>query len=253
MGNTRGGNGSSRSPLLLAALLAGLTCVCAASAARAQLEVLLRGVEPTTPKPGLCGRYRFEAHEPSGTRRVEFEACVESVGADGEGDVVLHLWSGDSLDARVEVRRAMFAGGGGSLLDHVIAVEQTEDGATRRLTPDDWRDLPALSPAPELPVVRDSSLAAVEHELTGLVCPGRLLEEARVREHQMGSAQVTQFESRVLHVWSAPEAPILGVVRATATVRSERRFSEPIPGVPQRGPRESRYSLELLEFHRNEH
>jgi hypothetical protein len=217
--------------------------------AHAQLEVLLRGVEATEPQSGLCGRYRFDADEPSGSRSIVFDACIESV-AQADGNVVFHLWSGDSLDARVEVRREMFAGSGGSLLEHVIAVEQTENGETRRLTHEAWRDLPALSPAPELPVVRDSTLAEITHGPTGLVCSGRFLEEARSSQRQMGSSQVTQSESRVLHLWTAPQAPILGVVRATAQVRSERRFSVPIPGVPERGPRESRYRLELLEFHR---
>jgi hypothetical protein len=45
-----------------------------------------------------------------------------------------------------------------------------------------------------------------------------------------------------------PEAPILGVVLAEATVRSERIFSEPIPGVPVRGPRVMTYRLKLLEI-----
>lgn len=246
-----GGNGSVRSPLAFGLFLGVLLCGGVALPAHAQLEVLLRGVDATEPRPGLCGRYRFEAHEPSGTRTVEFDACIESVAEDPDGAVVLHLWSGDSLDARVEVRASMFTGRGGSLLEHVLAVEQTENGETRRLTPQDWRDLPALSPAPELPVVRDSSLAPLQHEATGLRCPGRLLEEARRSETQMGAAQVIQLESRILRVWSAPQAPILGVVRAQARVRSERRFSQPIPGVPERGPRESRYRLELLEFHRD--
>ena len=246
-----GGNGSNRSPLLFgvfgALLVAGAV---ATSAAHAQLEVLLRGVEATQPQAGRCGRYRFEAEEPSGKRAVEFDACIESVSEGGHGTVILHLWSGDSLDARVEVRHEMFEGGGGTLLEHVIAVEQTENGEVRRLTSESWRDLPALSPAPELPVLRDSTLAMLQHVPTGLTCPGRLLEEGRSSRRQMGSARVTQTESRVLRVWTATEAPILGVVRATAYVRSERQFSEPIPGVPERGPRESRYSLELLEFHR---
>lgn len=243
-----GGNGSVRSPLAFVGLVGVLACAAVVSPAHAQLEVLLRGVGATEPQVGRCGRYLFEAHEPSGVRTVEFDACIESVDSSA---VVLRLWSGDSLDARVEVRAAMFAGAGGSLLEHVLAVEQTENGETRRLTAQDWRDLPALSPAPELPVVRDSSLAPLQHEATGLRCPGRLLEEARRSETQMGDVQVIQLERRVLQVWSAPQAPILGVVRARARVRSERQLSKPIPGVPERGPRESRYSLELLEFHRD--
>jgi hypothetical protein len=59
---------------------------------------------------------------------------------------------------------------------------------------------------------------------------------------------VTNSEDRRLDVWTAPEAPILGVIHAVATIRSERIFSEPIPGVPMRGPRLMQYSLELLEI-----
>lgn len=239
----------TRSPLHWGALFCALALT--ASDAHAQLEVLLRGVQPTRPQAGLCGRYLFEAEEPTGRRKVVFDACIESAGQ-ADGIVVLRLWSGDSLDARVEVRRGMFDGSGGSLLEHVIAVEQTENGETRRLTHEAWRDLPALSPAPQLPVVRDSLLGEITHGPTGLGCSGRLLEEARHSQRQMGAAQITQSESRLLHIWTAPQAPILGVVRATAQVRSERRFSQPIPGVPQRGPRVSRYRLELLEFHRED-
>ena len=161
---------------------------------------------------------------------------------------MLHLWSGDSLEARVEVDAAMFAGQGGTLLDHVRSVVQIEKGKTKRLAPEDWQKLPALAPAPKLPVVADSSLGAQRHGPTGLECHGRLLEEARTATRKMGDADVTQTEHRWLRIWSATEAPVLGVVRAQAVVRSERTFSQPIPGVPQRGPRESRYELELLRL-----
>jgi hypothetical protein len=96
--------------------------------------------------------------------------------------------------------------------------------------------------------VADSSLGKVRHLPSGLECDGRRLEEAREKHLQMGEADVVLSESRKLRLLTAPEAPILGVVRAVAQVRSERRFSQPIPGVPQHGPRESRYELELLSL-----
>ena len=49
------------------------------AAASAQLEVLLRGVQPSLPEAGNCARYRFESSEPDGSRQTEFIACVESV------------------------------------------------------------------------------------------------------------------------------------------------------------------------------
>ncbi|MFQ5600759.1 MAG: hypothetical protein ACE5G2_09425 [Candidatus Krumholzibacteriia bacterium] len=227
-----------------------LALLAVALPARAQLEVLLRGVGPSEPRQGVCGLYRFRAVEPTGSRTIEFRACVESASPDGDGSVVLHLWSGDSLEARVEVAPAMFAGRGGSLLEHVRSVVQVEHGKTARLEPEDWQQLPALSPAPQLPVVADSSLgsATLEIRTDRLECLGRLLEEARSFVRTMGDVEVTAAEHRRLEIWTAAEAPLLGVVRARATVRSERNFSSPIPGVPQRGPRESFYELELLEI-----
>jgi hypothetical protein len=165
--------------------------------------------------------------------------------------VTLRLWSGDSLEARIEVSPRLFEGTRGSLADHLLRVVQIEHGETREITPEEWQKLPALSPAPELPVVADSSLGQRRHEPSGLECHGRSLEEAREKHLQMGDAEVTLLESRKLRLLTAPEAPILGVVHAVAQVRSERRFSQPIPGVPQHGPRESRYELELLSLERD--
>lgn len=222
------------------------TLLLLAPAAQAQLEVLLRGVQPTEPRQGACGLYRFRADEPSGQRLLEFHACIESVGQGESGAIVLRLWSGDSLEARIEVSPRLFEAQGGSLAENILRVVQVEHGDRREITPEEWQKLPALSPAPELPVVADSSLGKVRHARTGLECDGRRLEEARESRRQMGEAEMVLSESRELQILTAPQAPILGVVRATALVRSERRFSQPIPGVPQHGPRESRYELELL-------
>ena len=86
---SHGGNGSVRSPLAFIALFGVLACGGVAWPAHAQLEVLLRGVGATEPQAGRCGRYRFEAHEPSGVRTVEFDACIESVDSSPDGAVVL--------------------------------------------------------------------------------------------------------------------------------------------------------------------
>lgn len=218
--------------------------------AGAQLEVLLRGIEPTKPIQGVCARYRFEAREPDGDRIVEFVACVERVPRDGKGVVVLHLTSGDSLEARIEVDPALFDGGNRRLVDHIRSVTQVDRGTTRRLGPDEWQDLPALAPAPELPVVADSSLGASPMQVGTRTVQGRgrRLREARQVESTFADVQMTQTETRDLEVWTAAEAPILGVVQARATVRSERTFARPIPGVPPRGPRVSYYALDLVEW-----
>ena len=207
--------------------------------------MLLRGVPPVEPKTGACGLYRFEASEPEGERQVEFHVCIESVQSGSSGRVMLRLWSGDSLETRVEVSRALFSGGG-ALLEHVRRVVQLEQGQKREMDAEEWQELPALSPAPELPVVADSSWGPVQHRGTGLSCRGRFRIEARESKQRLGETEVLQAERRTLEVLTAPQAPILGVVRAAAEVTSERRFSQPIPGVPQRGPRRSRYLLELL-------
>lgn len=212
--------------------------------ARAQLEVLLRGVQPAPPKAGACGVYRFVAREPDGERRLDFHACVEAVPP--RGPVVLRLWSGDSLEARIEVAPALFEAAGGGLAQHVLRVVQKERGTTREMTAAEWQDLPALAPAPRLPVLADSSLGSVLHAMTQLDCQGRVLIEAKESKRRMGDADVVQREWRRLEVLTNGAAPILGVVRARATVRSERSFSQPIPGVPERGPRQSHYELELL-------
>ena len=60
--------------------------------------------------------------------------------------------------------------------------------------------------------------------------------------------KITNTEDRRMDIWTAPQAPILGVVLANATVRSERIFASPIPGVPERGPRVMHYRLKLLEI-----
>ncbi len=238
------GNGVRRSPSFLA-LVFVVVGMIPASEARAQLEILLRGVQPTEPRPGACGSYRFRAEEPDGTRQIDFQVCVESVAREKDGVVVLRLWSGDSLEARIEVGRAVFAGAGGALLDHVRRVVQIEGGKTQELRAEDWQELPALRAAPRLPVVADSTWGPELHAETGLMCAGRFLVEAKESRAQMGEADVVISERRQIRVLTASQAPIFGVVRASALLRSERRFSQPIAGVPQRGPRESHYELEL--------
>jgi hypothetical protein len=83
--------------------------------------VALVGAEP--PRAGACGVYLFTSDEPGGKRSAEFHACVERAPAPGRGNVVLRLWSGDSLEARVEVDPRLFAQPGGALVDYVRSVE----------------------------------------------------------------------------------------------------------------------------------
>jgi hypothetical protein len=57
-----------------------------------------------------------------------------------------------------------------------------------------------------------------------------------------------QKAERDVESWLSPDAPILGVVRSTATLRSERKLSAPVAGVPQEGVRTWRYVLELMDL-----
>ena len=235
------------------ALRLQLACVLLAlvpvSEAAAQLELLLRGVDPALPTEGVCAVYRFESQEPDGRKQSEFIACVESVPR--EGPIILQLRSGDSLQVRLEIARAMFTESGAQLSENVLSVERTTNGEVQRLTAKDWQKHPALSPAAPLPVLADSSLGEQQFRLRNdqvLHVQGRYRREARSIEATLGGVLVTNSEDRQLTLWSATEAPVLGVVLAEATVRSERIFSEPIPGVPARGPRVMHYSLKLLEI-----
>ena len=238
------GRGQRLLPLL--ALVTGLL----PTAASAQLEVLLRGVQPSLPQEGICAQYRFTSEEPNGSRNTEFIACVESVPAK-DGPVVLRLSSGDSMQVRIEVGREMFTQPGSALTDHIQRVERLRDGEVQVLTPEDWRKHPALAPAAALPVLADSSLGPRSFELLDgavLQTQGRFRQEARTQEKMLSGVKITNSEDRLMDIWSAPQAPILGVVLADAVVRSERIFASPIPGVPERGPRVMHYKLELLKI-----
>jgi hypothetical protein len=221
----------------------------ASETCHAQLEVLLRGLEPAAPKPGACGRYRFEADEPTGRRRVEFDACVERVAPGPDGSVFLRFMSGDSLDARIEVAPAMFAGGGGSLLTHIRSVVEISGRDTTRMSRDDLEAMPGLDPAPPLPGARDSLLGTRDLVVGGktLAARGRRLHEENRQVRPLGDVQMTQSIVRDVETWTADGAPVLGVVRATARIRSDRTLSAPVAGVPAAGPRTWSYSLELLE------
>jgi hypothetical protein len=59
---------------------------------------------------------------------------------------------------------------------------------------------------------------------------------------------MTQSIVRDVETWTNPDAPILGVVHAQAVIRSDRQLSQPIPGVPEAGPRTWTYRLELLKM-----
>jgi hypothetical protein len=216
----------------------------------AQLEVLLRGLSPAPPHVGACGRYRFAAAEPSGPRELVFDACVERIDPGPQGSVWLRLVSGDSLEARVELDPALFGGDGGSLLRSVRSVFEVEHGDTTRIASEDWKQFPGLEPAPPLPGARDSLLGTREIEVGGrmLTSRGRRLHERLERTRPLGDVQMTQLIERDVETWTAPEAPILGIVRAQATIRSDRRLSAPVPGVPVAGARVQEYEIELLQL-----
>jgi hypothetical protein len=220
----------------------------AAGPASAQLEVLLRGLDAAAPRVGACGHYRFTAQEPAGKREVVFDACVQRIAPGPDGSVYLHLTAGDSLDARLEVGPAFFRGLGGSLLDHLRSVVEIAGRDTTRYGPDDWGAFPGLERTPPLPGGRDSVLAGREIRVgtQTFACHGRRIHESSRQVKSLGPAQMTQSAVRDVETWMNPEAPILGIVRATATVRSERTLSQPVPGVPQSSPRTWEYSLELL-------
>jgi hypothetical protein len=217
---------------------------------RAQLDLLLRGVEPSRPRAGACGRYRFAATEPTGVRELSFVVCVERVETDGS--IVLRLASGDSLEARVVLGGAAFSGRGGSILEHVRSVVEIAGGDTMRLGREDWAELPGFEPAPELPGATAESLGSKALEVGGrpLACTGRRRRESSRETKPLGDVQMTQSIEREVESWSAPEAPILGLVRATAEVRSERTLSAPVPGVPPPGRRLWHYEIELLDVWR---
>jgi hypothetical protein len=240
-----GGSGSRRSLLAVGLLLAGWS-----STAHAQLEVLLRGLEPAPPHVGVCGVYRFASQEAGAKGGLVFTACIERIAPGPQGSVFLRLTSGDSLDARLEVAPALFQGTGSALVDQVRSIIQIAHGDTTRMERKEWAETPGLARAPSLPAATDSSLGGRAIVLQGrtLASHGRHIHEANRQVRSLGNVQMTQAEERDIEVWTSPEAPLLGLVRATATIRSERKLSAPVPGVPERGPRLVHYELDLLEI-----
>lgn len=246
----RSGGGPGRSRFFVAVMAALTVAAAFASGAHAQLEVLLRGLDAVPPKAGARGTYRFEAQEPTAHRVITFEARIERIAPGPDGSVVLRLTSGDSVDARVEVAPALFAGHGGSLMDHVRSIVEISGRDTTRLGPEDWASLPGFGRAPPLPGTRDSVLAPRTLTIGGraLECRGRTLHEESRQVKPLGGATMTQSAVRDVETWTHPDAPILGVVRAEAVIRSERTLSKPIPGVPESGPRRWTYRLELVQI-----
>jgi len=179
-----------------------------------------------------------------------FDACVDRVDPGPQGSIWLRLSSGDSLEARIELDPALFGGHSGSLLDYVRSVFEVEHGDTTRVARRDWQQFPGLEPAPALPGARDSLLGPREIDIAGrkLACRGHHLHESIERKRPLGDVQMTQKIERDVETWTAPEAPILGLVLARATIRSDRELSAPVPGVPVAGAREQHYEIELLEL-----
>ena len=164
--------------------------------------------------------------------------------------MVLRLWSGDSLDAAIEVAPALFEGGTTPLLDQIRGVVEVEHGKARRLESKEWTEAPGLARTPPLASASDSSLGSRDLVVAGrtLHCQGRLRRESSQVVRSLGGVDMTQSESRQVESWTCPEAPILGLVRAIADVRSERKLAAPVPGVPERGPRQMHYEMVLLEL-----
>jgi len=237
----RTGSGTGRSPCFFLAL----AIFALPTAAGAQLDILLRTLPPAPPKAGACGAYRFVAEEAAGNRTVEFSACIERVTAQA---VRLRLWSGDSLSAVVEADPALFEGRGGALLDHIRSIEEVVRGQKRQLTRSEWETWPGIERNSPLAAGRDSSLGKRDFEVgtkkvraTGI--------HRRESEHKTGSlsgVEMTQTANRVVQTWTAPEAPLLGLVRGVAEIESERRLARPVPGVPESGRRRSVYRLEWI-------
>jgi hypothetical protein len=226
--------------LLVALLLPG--------GAQAQLEILLRGLDPAPPRAGAWGRYRFTAEEPSGPRSLVFEARIERIEPGANGSVFLRLTSGDSLAAHVAVGKDFFAGRGGALLDAVRSIVEVSHGDTTRVARSDWTTLPGFDPAPALPGARDSLLGERDLDVGGtlLRAHGRRLREQSRQVRELGDVTMTQVLGREIDTWSAATAPLLGLVRAEARIWSEKAFSQPIPGVPMAGMRTWHYTIELL-------
>jgi len=220
--------------------------------AGSQLEVLLRGLDPAPPRAGACGRYRFNAEEPSGPRSLVFDACIEQVEPGSQGSVILRLTSGDSLEARVAVGKEFFAGSGVSLVAAVRSVVEVSHGDTTRVARSDWANFPGFDPAPALPGRRDSLLGGREVDVGGTVlrARGRRLHEESRQVRELGDVSMTQVLGREIDTWSAAAAPILGLVRAQAKIWSQKDFDRPVPGVPLAGMRTWRYEIELLELNR---
>jgi|CXWL01.1.fsa_nt_gi hypothetical protein len=247
------GSGPGRSRVFFSGLFATTALavlLAVVPRAQAQLEVLLRGLDPVVPRVGARATYRFEAREPAGHRILTFDARIERIAPGPDGSVTLRFTSGDSLDARVEVAPALFAGRGGSLLDHVRSIVEVAGRDTTRWRAEDWASLPGFDRAPPLPGSRDSVLAPQTLTVAGrrLECRGRSLHEASRQVKPLGAATMTQSAVRDVESWTHPDAPILGVVRAQAVIRSERSLSKPIAGVPESGPRIWNYRLELVKM-----
>ena len=237
---------------MLSWLALALTLGLVPGIAAAQLEVLLRGLEPSTPRLGACGRYRFRAEEPSGARQLVFDACVERVESGSQGSVILRLTSGDSLVARVEVGKEFFAGQGAARLESVRNILEVSHGDTTRVARSEWTNIPGMDAAPALPGARDSLLGERDFDVGGTVLRsrGRSLHEESRSVRELGDVSMTQVLGREVETWSAPQAPLLGLVRARAKIWSQKDFSQPVPGVPLAGMRTWHYEIELLEMGR---
>src|SRR5262249_34092189 len=159
--------------------------------------------EPAPPKLGACGRYRFQADESSGPRTVVFTARIDKIAPGSDGSIWLHITSGDSVDARIEVAPALFSGKSGAILDQVRSVVEIAGRDTTRLGTEDWATA-WFDRAPPLPGARDSVLATRDLRVAGHTfhCRGHLRHETNRQMKSLGDAELTQRIERDVETWT---------------------------------------------------
>jgi hypothetical protein len=213
--------------------------------ASAQLDILLGALPAAPPRAGACGAYRFVSEEASGVRRVEFSACIERVTS---SEVRLRLWSGDSLSTVIVADPALFTRRRGALLDYIRTVEETVRGERRVLSRADWESMPGLERIVPLAAGRDSSLGTRSFDIEGrsIGAQGKQRRESETKTRKISGIEMTQTASRVVETWTAPEAPLFGLVRGEAIIESDRRLARPIAGIPESGRRHQVVRLEWI-------
>ncbi len=75
---------------------------------------------------------------------------------------------------------------------------------------------------------------------------GQRRQESESKTRSLSGVEMVQTAARVVETWTAPEAPLLGLVRGVAEIESDRRLARPVPGVPESGRRRTVYRLEWI-------